>query len=176
MKHNIVLIGFMGSGKSSVGELLAKRLSYKFCDSDRLIENKAGKAISRIFDSYGEEYFRDLESKLLEEMKTSLDYAVLSTGGGMPLREKNMQLLRELGYVVYLKASKKTTIKRLRGDRTRPLLKGEDFEQRVDRLLTVRIPIYEKAAHKIIETDDKTVKEIVAEIIKEWTAIAGKED
>lgn len=176
MKHNIVLIGFMGSGKSSAGELLAKGLSYKFYDTDRLIEERAGRKISSIFESFGEEYFRDLETGLLEEMRTGLDYAVLSTGGGMPLRKKNWQLLRELGYVVYLKASKETIIKRLRGDRTRPLLRGEDFEQKVDRLLAARIPIYETTAHKVIITDDKTVKEIVAEIAVEWTAIADKED
>ena len=175
MKNNIILIGFMGAGKSCVGEQLARKLSYKFCDSDKLIEKKSGQTISQIFEKYGEEYFRNMETSLLEDMQISLNNAVLSTGGGMPLREQNMRLLRELGFVVYLKASRETTIKRLKGDKSRPLLRGDDFEQRVDRLLAARIPVYEKAAHRVIETDDKSINQIVALIMEEWAAIIDKE-
>jgi len=171
MKHNIILIGFMGSGKSSVGAVLARKLSYKFCDSDRLIEDSSGLTISQIFERYGEEHFRDMETQLLQDMLDNMDYTVLSTGGGMPLREQNRQLLRQLGYVVYLKASKETTIRRLKGDKSRPLLKAENFEERVDKLLAARTPLYEKAANKIIVTDDKTINQIVADIIREWSAI-----
>lgn len=170
MKHNIILIGFMGSGKTSVGEALAKRMSYSFCDTDRLLEKKAGDTISHIFDNHGEEYFRNMETELLRDMQYTLDNSVLSTGGGLPLREQNSKLLRELGYVIHLKASKETTLKRLQGDRTRPLLQGDDIVYKVDKLITARAPIYESAAHKIVITDDKTIDEIVAGIKEAYLA------
>lgn len=160
MKYNIILIGFMGSGKTSVGEYLAERLGFQFCDTDRLIEQKAGDTINHIFAVHGEEYFRSLETDLLKELKPVLEHTVLSTGGGLPLREVNSNLLKEMGYVVYLKASKQTTLERLAGDTTRPLLQGEDREQKVEKLLTGRIPIYEKAAHEVIVTDDRSVNDI----------------
>ncbi|MDF2611929.1 MAG: Shikimate kinase, partial [Lachnospiraceae bacterium] len=110
MKHNIILIGFMGSGKTSVGERLAKRLSYQFRDTDQLIESRAGDSINHIFELRGEDYFRTLETNLLLEIKPTLSNTVLSTGGGLPLQEQNTKLLKEIGYVVYLKASKETTL------------------------------------------------------------------
>ncbi len=160
-KQNIILIGFMGSGKTSVGERLAETLGYHFRDTDRMIEQKAGDTINRIFANYGEDYFRKLEMNLLMELITSLKNTVLSTGGGLPLREENSKLLKEIGFVVYLKASKQTTLQRLANDTTRPLLQGEDREQKVEKLLMERIPIYEKVAHKIIETDGRSVNDIV---------------
>ncbi len=160
MKHNIILIGFMGSGKTSVGERLAERLGYQFRDTDRLIEQRAGDTINHIFAAHSEEYFRDLETDLLKELKPALVHTVLSTGGGLPLREINSSLLKELGFVVYLKASGQTTLQRLAGDKTRPLLRGDDKEQKVGKLLTERIPIYEKAAHKIIVTDGRSINDI----------------
>lgn len=160
MKHNIILIGFMGSGKTSVGERLSKRLGYHFRDTDRLIERKAGDTINHIFALHGEEYFRDMETELLRELKPTLEHTVLSTGGGLPLREINAGLLKEMGFVVYLKASRQTTLQRLSGDTTRPLLNGEDKEQKIDKLLAERVPIYEKAAHKIIVTDGRSINDI----------------
>lgn len=161
MNHNIILIGFMGSGKTCVGERLAQRLSYHFCDTDQMIERKTGDTINHIFEAHGEEYFRNLETELLKDMIPRTNQSVISTGGGLPIREVNARLLKEMGYVVYLKASRQTTINRLRGDSTRPLLKGEELEQKVDRMLKVRTPIYEQAAHKIIATDDKSIDDIV---------------
>ncbi|MDF2539845.1 MAG: hypothetical protein K0S76_2866 [Herbinix sp.] len=166
--HNIILIGFMGSGKTSVGELLAKRLSYQFKDTDQMIERKAGETINHIFQLKGEEYFRDMESSLLTELQSELHHAVLSTGGGLPLREQNARLLKKLGYVVYLKASKETTIKRLEGDTTRPLLRGEDLAHRVERMLNTRTPYYEKAAHKVVATDHKSIEDIVTIIMEAY--------
>jgi shikimate kinase len=171
MKNNIILIGFMGSGKSCVGEALAKYLSYSFYDTDKLLEKRAGQSISQIFEDHGEEYFRDMETCLLQDMQSELDQAVLSTGGGMPIRDTNSELLKKLGFVIYLKASRETAVKRLRHDRSRPLLKGDDLEERVDKLLSIRTPIYERAAHKIIVTDDKTINQIVTEIIDAWTVL-----
>jgi shikimate kinase len=168
LKHNIILIGFMGCGKTSVGERLAQKLSYRFWDTDRMIEQKERDTINHIFVLHGEEYFRGKETGLLQELLPELDHVVLSTGGGLPLREKNSKLLKEMGFVVYLKASAETTLKRLAGDRTRPLLQGEDREKRIESLLNSRTPIYEIAAHKIIITDHKSIDEISTTIMEAY--------
>lgn len=168
MKHNIILIGFMGSGKTCVGDYLAKQLGFRFQDTDHLIEKKTKESISHIFSDHGEEYFRDLETSLLLEMVPALENTVLSTGGGLPIREENSVILKELGFVVYLKASKETTISRLRGDSSRPLLQGDEMEAKVERMLALRTPIYEKTAHDIVITDDKTVEEISCIILKAY--------
>jgi shikimate kinase len=167
-KHNIILIGFMGSGKTTVGKRLAERLSYQFSDTDQLLEQRAGDTISHIFTVRGEEYFRNLETDFLKEISRSLNQTVLSTGGGLPLREQNSGLLKEMGYVVFLNASKETTLKRLNGDTSRPLLMGDELDRKVERLLSKRTPIYEAAAQKIIATDDKTIDEIVAYIMEAY--------
>lgn len=168
LKHNVILIGFMGSGKTSVGKILAKRLSYRFYDTDSMLEHKSGDTISHIFSVHGEEYFRNMETDLLRDMLTGSDRMVISTGGGLPLREQNSKLLKEIGYVVLLKASKKTTVNRLMNDTTRPLLAGGELEEKVERLLNIRTPIYEKAAHKIITTDDRTIDDIVNLIMEAY--------
>lgn len=168
LKHNIILIGFMGSGKSSVGIRLAERLSYQFKDTDQIIERKAGYTINQIFANHGEEHFRNLETDLLKDLILNLDKTVVSTGGGMPVREQNAKLLKELGYVVFLKATKETTLLRLRGDSTRPLLKGDDLEKKVERMLEARTPIYEKAAHKIVATDGRSIAELVELIMESY--------
>lgn len=167
-KHNIILIGFMGCGKTSVGERLAQKLSYRFLDTDRMIEQNEHDTINHIFDSHGEEYFRGKETGLLQELQSGLVHVVLSTGGGLPLREQNSKLLKEMGFVVYLKASTETTLKRLAGDRTRPLLQADDRENRIETLLDHRVPIYEKSAHKIIITDHKSIDEIATAIMEAY--------
>lgn len=167
-KHNIILIGFMGSGKTSVGQRLAEQLSYQFRDTDQLIEQHAGDTINHIFAVQGEEYFRTMETTLIKKLLPELNNYVLSTGGGLPLKEQNSKLLKEMGFVVYLKASKETTVKRLRGDNSRPLLQGDELEQKVEHMLTLRTPIYEKAAHKIIATDDRSIDEIVHLIMEAY--------
>ena len=168
IKNNIILIGFMGSGKSSVGMYLAERISYQFKDTDKMIEHKVHSTISQVFSEHGEEYFRNLETDLLSELVPNLNRAVLSTGGGMPIREQNKALLKDLGYVVFLKASKQTTLNRLRGDSTRPLLQGDDQEKKIERMLELRTPIYEKTAHKIITTDGRSIPEISAMIMESY--------
>lgn len=171
MKHNIVLIGFMGCGKTSVGERLAARMSYQFKDTDDLIEKRVGDTISNIFKNSGEEYFRSLETDTIKELKGSLHHTVLSTGGGLPIKEVNANILKELGYVVYLKATKETTINRLIGDTTRPLLSGDELESKVERLLTIRTPIYEKVAHKTVATDGRTFDEIMNLIMESYLRV-----
>lgn len=163
--NNIILIGFMGSGKTSVGKQLARKLKYTFCDTDQLIEKENKKSVQNIFATNGEEYFRKLETTTIQELYGSMTRTVLSTGGGLPITAGNDQLLRRLGYVIYLKASKETLMKRLQGDTSRPLLVGEHVEERVENLLRVRTPIYEKVAHLTVTTDQKKIYEIIDEIV-----------
>ena len=163
---NIILIGFMGSGKTSVGKQLAKKLQYAFCDTDELIEKRNKSSIRNIFADYGEEYFRKLETAVVNELYGNMTRTVLSTGGGLPITEGNDRLLRRLGYVIYLKTSKETILKRLQGDASRPLLAGENAEEKVYNLLQQRTPIYEKASHFTVTTDHKKFYEIIDEIIK----------
>ena len=155
----------MGSGKTSVGKQLAKKLQYTFCDTDELIEKENKTSIRNIFSTYGEEYFRKLETSTIGELYGNMTRTVLSTGGGLPITEGNDQLLKRLGHVIYLKASKETLMKRLQGDTSRPLLAGENVEERVHNLLKQRTPIYEKAAHFSVTTDNKKFYEIIDEII-----------
>ncbi len=163
---NIVLIGFMGSGKSSVGKLLSKRLGYQFKDTDDMIEAEEGTSIGEIFSSRGEESFRDLETALLLSQEGLLERTVLSTGGGMPLREDNCKLLRMIGQVIYLQASQSTIISRLANDNKRPLLKGDKLKNKVNSILNSRISIYEKAADIIIDTNNKKIADIVEDILE----------
>lgn len=168
MKNNIILIGFMGSGKSTVGLELARQLDFSFCDTDALIEEKEQTSISNIFAAKGEEYFRELETALLQELLEGREQRVIATGGGLPLREKNAALLKELGLAIYLKVTKDTVLKRLEGDTTRPLLAGEQVEEKIEKLLAYREPLYEIAAHIPVRTDEKSVEEIAEEIIHNY--------
>lgn len=166
--NNIILVGYMGSGKSTVGALLAKQLNSSFYDTDLLIEQREDETISQIFALKGEEYFRNLETDLLTELQSSITASVLSTGGGMPLREKNQELLTRLGFVVFLKTSVQTAIRRLRYDQKRPLLKGENLEDRICSMLELRNPIYEAVADIGIETDHLKAIEITERIMEEY--------
>ncbi len=162
---NIILIGFMGSGKTSVGLQLAKRIGYRFKDTDELIVAKEGMEIEEIFRKYGEEFFRNLETATLLTIVDNIDKTVLSTGGGIPIRDRNANLLRMMGHVIYLRTSRSTIINRLSGDTSRPLLQGENPSEKVEKLLSSRAPLYESAADIIIDTDDKSIDELVDEIL-----------
>jgi|LSQX01.3.fsa_nt_gb shikimate kinase len=164
--ENIILIGFMGSGKSSVGKRLAEKLGYNFRDTDEMIVATEGLEIQEIFRKYGEVLFRNLETTLLVSITDTLEKTVLSTGGGIPTIDRNINLLRVMGQLIYLQASKNTIIERLAGDTTRPLLMGENPKERIEKLLNERRPIYERAADVIINTDRKTIDDIVNEIIE----------
>ena len=165
-KNNIVLIGFMGSGKTSTGDKLARALNLQFLDTDQRLEQEFGCSISDYFAKEGEEAFRRKETELLQKMAESLKGTVLATGGGMPLRAENVELLKQIGAVYYLKASKETTLGRLREDTTRPLLAGDGMNEKIERLLSIRVPIYTAAADYIIETDGKSYYELIKEIEK----------
>ena len=166
--NNVILIGFMGSGKSTVGYRLSYALKRSLCDTDSLIEKREGMKISEIFEKKGETYFRDLETATLRRMLEKREYtrSILSLGGGTPLRPENRDLIRQLGTVYYLQVSPEVVMERLRGDTSRPLLQTENPEERIRNLLAQRDPIYREAADVVICCDGKEQEEIVELICK----------
>ncbi|MEE3470686.1 MAG: shikimate dehydrogenase [Butyrivibrio hungatei] len=163
---NIILEGFMGSGKSTVSELISDKLELELIDTDEAIEEAEGRKISEIFEQDGEEAFRDMETELMEMVISEhMRETVISLGGGLPVREKNRELLKRAGKVVYLRTSPETVYDRLKGDETRPLLKSEDPLARIKELQDERGKIYEEAADIIVDTDGKTPVEVADEII-----------
>ena len=158
------LIGLPGSGKSTVGRQLARRLQLPFHDSDHVIEARLGCSIRQFFEREGEDSFRDVESSVIDEL-TRVSTAVLSTGGGAVLRPANRQHLRERGQVVYLKSSPEELFRRLRNDRNRPLLQGGDPLTRLRDLHAVRDPLYRETASFTIETGRPSVATLVNMIV-----------
>lgn len=165
-RNNIVLTGFMGCGKSTIGKALMETGNYRLLDTDVCIEERAGKRISQIFEAEGENYFRNLETETLKDLKTSVSHTILATGGGMPLREENAKELSEIGTVIYLRVEADEIIRRLAGDTVRPLLQSENPEEKVRELLAYRDPIYKKHADVVIDVTGKSIDTIVEEILK----------
>ncbi len=167
-KENIVLIGFMGCGKTSVGKKLSYRMNRTFVDTDEYIECAKGKKISDIFASDGESAFRHMETECLKELISGADseFKIFSTGGGMPVKTENRDLLKKLGTVFYLKVSAGVVYERLKGDTTRPLLQSQNPEEKIKELLGLREDAYRDAADVVIEADNKSVEEVVEEIVK----------
>ncbi len=163
-KENVVLTGFMGSGKTSVGIRLSYRLQKAVLDTDKMIESREGRSISDIFAAEGEPYFRDLETALLRELAEGLSNQILSVGGGLPLREENRTLLRKIGTVVYLRVRPETVYERLKNDTTRPLLQGPDPLEKIRNLLEARRDCYESGADLIVDVDNKNMEEVLADI------------
>lgn len=161
---NIILIGFMGCGKTTLGIKLSYRLRRSLEDTDKLIEKKEGRTISEIFQTDGEAYFRALETECLEKMIKTTRHKIISTGGGLPLREENRVLLKELGTVVYLRATAQTIYERVKHDKSRPLLQGEDPQEKIRTLMAQRSVLYEQAADVIIDVDGKSFDAILHEI------------
>ena len=166
--RNIILIGFMGAGKTSLGKAAAKLLQVPFLDTDQMIEESEGRKISEIFASEGEEYFRSLETSVVRDLKYREGGFVLSVGGGLPLREVNRPLLREAGCVVYLKAGVDTLKRRLEHDTKRPLLhQGEgSLEEKIRRFLSVREPLYLEAADVVVVNEGKSFRDTALEIAR----------
>ena len=161
---NIVLTGFMGTGKTSVGKRLAKELNLKFVDTDDLIEKEAGASIKEIFAKFGEGYFRRLESKVINEISSHTDM-VISTGGGAVVNLLNLETFKKSSIIISLIASMDTILLRIGNGDERPLISQGDAKEAVSNLLKVREPFYKKADF-IIDTTGKTVSEVVEEILK----------
>ena len=168
-KNIIYLIGFMGSGKSSVAPKLAELLQCKMLEMDREIEKRSGMSIPEIFSKEGEVSFRERETELLRDL--TVGETVISCGGGIPKRRENRRLLREQGFVVYLRAKPETIFARtMRGREKRPLLVGRDSAG-IEALMRERAPLYESIADWSMETDGKTPEEIAGEIRDEFEKI-----
>lgn len=154
-RNNIILIGFMGSGKTTFGKWIAANKKMEFVDTDELIEKENGITISDIFASKGEVYFRNLETDMLNKLlERDTQNCVISVGGGLPVKEENRALLSQLGTVVYLWADADELVKRLSGDNTRPLLAGGNLKERINTLMDARKEIYDSVSDIKIDTKD----------------------
>ena len=164
------LTGAMGSGKSTVGRLLAARHGWTFVDLDLLIAETAGRSIPEIFRDCGENGFRDAETRALEDAVTAYEGGtmILSLGGGTLLREENRFIVRTVSHCIYLRATAATLAARLREQADgRPLLQGEgSLETKIARILADRSAIYEAAATRIVDTDGKTPAQVADEVEK----------
>jgi shikimate kinase len=150
----------MGAGKTTIGKVLARILGKEFHDSDKTIEQRTGASINLIFDVEGEEGFRRRESEVIDDL-TRLRNIVLATGGGVILREENRRYLSERGFVVYLLAPLRQLVARTRLDKNRPLLRHPDPEGRLREIVDQRDPLYRAAADLILDTEHRTVRQIV---------------
>lgn len=165
MRKNLFLIGFMGAGKSTVARTLARRQGMRLIEMDEQIEKEQGMRISEIFEKKGEEYFRALETALLRGLQGRTN-TVVSCGGGVAMRECNVEAMRKSGTVVYLSARPETIYARVHRSHTRPLLEGNMNVEYISGLLEKRLPAYEAAADITVETDGRCAEEIGAEILE----------
>jgi shikimate kinase len=156
----------MGSGKSTIGNIIARRLHRDFQDSDHFIEERTGVDIARIFDVEGEQGFRERETNALNEL-LSENNRVIATGGGSVLRRENQQLLKQKGYIVFLDTSINQQMQRLRRDKKRPLLQTENPRERLESLLAERRPIYLNLADLAVKTDRRMARRLAADIINQ---------
>ncbi|MDD4000980.1 MAG: shikimate kinase [Bacilli bacterium] len=176
LSKKLFIIGYMGSGKSTVALELAQLTGFDIIDTDKKIEAKTNMKVSTIFEKAGENYFRDLETILLKEIREE-DHVIVSCGGGMILRDENIKIMKEMGKVIFLNGSIKTLLDRIRYDKNRPILTAmfhyndleeseldeyEIFELELNR----RMPAYLKAADIVIDVEDKTPEEIAEEILQ----------
>lgn len=169
---NIVLVGFMGTGKTTVGKLLAKRRGIKYICTDEVIEDKERRSINDIFKKNGEAYFRSVEKEVVKKV-SDLNNFVIDAGGGAVLDEENMQNLRRNGKIVCLSADSATILERTKRYHHRPLLNVHDPRKKIEELLTQRAPFYAQA-DLIIETTGRTAEEVV-ERIEQGINEAGSE-
>ena len=162
--YNIFLIGFMGAGKSTISDYLKNVLAMDVVEMDQCIVERQGMSISDIFETYGEEYFRELETNLLIEMQ-SRSNVVVSCGGGVPMRERNVVEMKKNGRVVLLTAKPETILERVKDNHDRPLLENNKNVSFIADLLEKRRAKYEAAADIVVETDGKSELEICEELI-----------
>lgn len=163
--EGIILIGFMGAGKTTVGKLLSEKTGMEYIDFDDKIVEEIGMTIQEYFELYGEEAFRERETKILKHHLNQNQ--VVSTGGGIVMRSENRDLLKQVTPVVYLQTKPEVFISRLKQDQTtvRPLVVSKSPDE-IRQIFEPRIPFYKESASLIVDTDNRTVKEIVHEILE----------
>jgi shikimate kinase len=159
--NTIFLIGFMGAGKTTIGKELAARLGMPVYDTDEEIVKETGKSIAQIFDNVGEDGFRSIETNTLKRIPTK--GTVITTGGGIILREKNREWLKNSGTVIFLDVNPEEVIRRLKDDHSRPLIKANK-EKNIHELMLARIPLYTETSHFQIQTSGKQINQIIVEI------------
>lgn len=164
MTRNIILVGPMGAGKTTIGKQLAQQLGREFYDSDRVIEEHTGANIPLIFELEGEEGFRKREKNMILELTRKEDI-VLATGGGAVLDPDNRKQLAKSGFVIYLNAPLSQLISRTSKDKNRPLLQTEDPHKKMEEILAVRDPLYREVADAVVETDGSPVRNVVKKLV-----------
>ena len=172
--YNIVLIGFMGAGKSTISDFLRTVFAMEVVEMDQIIAEREGMSISDIFETYGEEYFRNLETELLIEMQSKTN-VVISCGGGVPMRERNVVEMKKNGRVVLLTAKPETILSRVKDNHDRPLLEGNKNVDFIAGLMEKRREKYQAAADIVIETDGKDKLEICEELVQRIRALDAEE-
>ncbi len=165
---NIVLIGMRGSGKTTIGKLLAKRLGNQFIEMDELIVQRLGQSIPEIVNRYGWGKFRDVEAEITREV-ARLANVVNATGGGVVTREENVRELKKKGKLVWLKANTDTLLRRIGNDQSRPSLTGKSQREDMEAVLAERSPIYRRVADSIVDTEGKIPEEVAEAIAKLYT-------
>ncbi len=164
MAQNIFLIGFMGAGKSTAARAISARYGLRAIEMDEEIEARQGRSVSQIFEEEGEPFFRDLETQLLKSLQRE-ENVVVSCGGGVPMRQENVSLMRRCGTIVYLSAAPETIYARVKDTHTRPLLEEDMSPEHIRDLMSRRLRFYQDAADVTIATDGRSVDEICQEII-----------
>jgi shikimate kinase len=164
--RNIALCGFMGTGKSSVGRMVAEQLRFAFLDTDTVIEARAGKPIAQIFSEDGEVAFRDLEKRIVKELALR-DRTVIATGGGLVVEPENMASLKEHAYVVCLWASPETIWARVKNQSHRPLLNEPEPLEKIRRLLAERAPFY-KQSNVLLNTEIRSLREVAQQVLHQF--------
>lgn len=165
LKNNIFFVGFMGVGKTTVSEYLSTILNRSKIEVDKYIEEKENMTISDMFEKHGEDYFRNCETNVLKELKNESN-KIVSCGGGIVLRDENIELMKEQGQIVLLTASPQTVYERVKTSEERPILKNNMNVEFIESLMKKREEKYLKTADIIINTDDKNIQQVSDEIIK----------
>jgi shikimate kinase len=169
--QNLALIGFMGTGKSSVGRMAADALRFTFLDTDTVIEARAGKSIADIFQHDGEPAFREWERRVVEEL-TRRKHTVIATGGGLPVNPANLTSLKSHALVVCLWASPDTILERVSGHSHRPLLNEPNPKEKIQELLAVRGPFY-RQADVLVNTEMRSLREVAQQVLHQFRIASG---
>lgn len=172
--NHIVIIGFMGSGKTRVGKRLAQDMDLPFIDVDKVIIKKMNLSVSEIFQRFGEPFYRALETLVVKELITDKERKVISLGSGLPVQEQNQKYLKQLGTIIYLKGSLETLKKRLEAGSGNPLIDGDDREEKIRKLLKQRDPVYSKYADIEVITGVKPFEALIKEIKEKIDASTKK--